>query len=592
MKKGLIIALILIVMLLGLAMAASPTAACGGRKKSDNGGEIVKEYGNVEITGGIQSGHFDDVWDLTAGDLMITFTYDATDLVDDGFDPETFEGTLATAQLGVRDTSATDLEPFEKGVWLNTLFDIEPDTFDSDKMIDTDWDGIPDTKADNIFDFDDQLMLQRGGPYWDETDYDLPSGQGNPFTSSVIWFDRDGISTTEEQYWDFVDGDTYNTNGIYDIELQLKATSMTNGEAYLTINGMSQGFWSGEWSNSQPDMYPAGMTFNGDMKNMQIFYSLLGFGAVHKVYFNDIKVVQTIEYNLDIEIDVNIIDSVIESSIIKNIPEDVDIFFDLDVEPKVKRHGDIQVDIEVKIKIRDDVKVNVGLDFNVNVIGCSDDVEVDVEMSIREANEVRIDGAINVEDVDDDAEVEIEIDKIKHCSNIFINTITTATNIGDDAEVEIKIDKIKDCDDVNIQTETMATNIGDDAEIEIDIDKIKDCADVNIQTETMATNIGDDAEVEIEIDKVEDCDDVNIHTESTADNIGDDAEIEIEIDEVEDCMDVSLFVKAISDYIGDNAEIELEAEIEDCVEVDYEVIVIPPTTIGGEYEEDIDFDIS
>jgi hypothetical protein len=52
-------------------------------------------YGDVALSGGFQSGHFDDVYDLTAGDITISFTYDADGLVDDS-------GAHAWAELGVR----------------------------------------------------------------------------------------------------------------------------------------------------------------------------------------------------------------------------------------------------------------------------------------------------------------------------------------------------------------------------------------------------------------------------------------------------------------------------------------------------------
>jgi len=31
----------------------------------------------------------------------------------------------------------------------------------------------------------------------------------------------------------------------------------------------------------QPEIYPVGMTFTGDMKHMQVFYGLYGYGATH-----------------------------------------------------------------------------------------------------------------------------------------------------------------------------------------------------------------------------------------------------------------------------------------------------------------------
>ncbi|MEM3731347.1 MAG: hypothetical protein QW667_03415 [Candidatus Bathyarchaeia archaeon] len=70
----------------------------------------------------------------------------------------------------------------------------------------------------------------------------------------------------------------------------MHATSDTSGEAYMTVNGVSQGFYVGGWKNAQPEIYPAGITFTGDMKRMQVFYRLYGYGATHTVVFKDITV--------------------------------------------------------------------------------------------------------------------------------------------------------------------------------------------------------------------------------------------------------------------------------------------------------------
>lgn len=64
-------------------------------------------YGNVTLTGGFQAGHFDDVYDLTAGDITLSFTYDGNGLVDDA-------GAHAWAELGIRSVSSgsVDFNPY------------------------------------------------------------------------------------------------------------------------------------------------------------------------------------------------------------------------------------------------------------------------------------------------------------------------------------------------------------------------------------------------------------------------------------------------------------------------------------------------
>jgi hypothetical protein len=65
----------------------------------------TQNYGNVSLSGGFQAGHFDDVWDLTAGDMTVSFTYDGNGLVDDA-------GAHAWAELGVRTLGSLDFNPY------------------------------------------------------------------------------------------------------------------------------------------------------------------------------------------------------------------------------------------------------------------------------------------------------------------------------------------------------------------------------------------------------------------------------------------------------------------------------------------------
>jgi len=64
-------------------------------------------YGNITLTGGYTKGHFNDIWDLTAGDITISFTYDGNGLVDD------YGGSAhAWAELGVRTEGFGDFNPY------------------------------------------------------------------------------------------------------------------------------------------------------------------------------------------------------------------------------------------------------------------------------------------------------------------------------------------------------------------------------------------------------------------------------------------------------------------------------------------------
>jgi len=365
------------------------------------------DYGNVTLSGGFQAGHFNDVWDLTAGDITISFNYDANGLVDD-------VGAHAWAELGVRSlgSEGVDFNPdwrytyptktvdlvvgrkkidvgdvvvwsdgqylfvkyvlsnskcllteihfaiedasdkipqtkkgnpipghfeysmefgtgvseftyppidatqwdgvenlyiaahavvvcggkeetawgagtdFEgpnwamyfdytptkeagSGVWLATDYDYTPNTFD------------PDVTPD--LDLDDKLILQRQGGQG-EGAYNLPSAPPVPGNNHRVWWDRDGVNLWQND-------ETANTGGIYQIIITLHATSDTTGTAYMNIRNLDQGFETdGNWSTIE--LTPAGMTFLGDMKHLQIFYGIYGYGATHSVSFEDITVTQ------------------------------------------------------------------------------------------------------------------------------------------------------------------------------------------------------------------------------------------------------------------------------------------------------------
>jgi hypothetical protein len=227
--------------------------------------------GNVTLDGDYQFGHFDQVWDLTACNIQISFTYDANGLVDD-------DEAQAWSLLGVRQAGFFDFNPLEgTGVWLTADFEWFANTFDPDPV------GSP------ILDIDDRLILQNtlGNG---EGFYDLPSIPPNDWANHAVWFDRDGVGQSQAQTWGIIDGVTYNTGGSYDVVMDLEAASSSKGEAYLTINGESQGFYVPAWHPGPADLMPAGITFTGDMTQMQVFYFLNAYGSNQIVKFNDITV--------------------------------------------------------------------------------------------------------------------------------------------------------------------------------------------------------------------------------------------------------------------------------------------------------------
>ena len=243
------------------------------------GAPATVNYGTVSLSGGFQSGHFNTIWDLTRSDMTISFTVDLTGMVDDFGG-----GAHAWSEFGARSVGYGDFNPTwmtgGAGVWLATDYDWTVNTFDPDP-------GAP------TQDIDDKFILQRGGGM-DESFYNLPGAPPVPWNNHRIWYDRDGVDPWQAMSPLMVDGGTYNTGGTYDIVITLHATSPTSGTAYMTINGLAQGFEvDGNWNTME--LTPAGMTFTGDMTQMQVFYGLYGYGAVHSVVFSGITVTGFVE---------------------------------------------------------------------------------------------------------------------------------------------------------------------------------------------------------------------------------------------------------------------------------------------------------
>ena len=157
------------------------------------------------------------------------------------------------------------------GVWLATDYDWTPNTFDPDPV------GKPN------LDLDDKLILQRKGGQG-EGAYDMPSVPPTPGNNHRVWWDRDGVDPWQNPA-------TANTGGIYPVIITLHATSDTTGTAYMNIRELDQGFETdSNWNTIE--LTPAGMTFTGDMKHLQVFYGLYGYGTTHSATFSDITVTQ------------------------------------------------------------------------------------------------------------------------------------------------------------------------------------------------------------------------------------------------------------------------------------------------------------
>jgi hypothetical protein len=144
-------------------------------------------------------------------------------------------------------------------------------------------------------DLDDKFNMQRfpNPGSWDEAMYSVnfatePPTFGlpgfNPSSNYGIWFDRDGVDQWQANGWGMVNGGTYNTTGIYDMQLTFSKFSATTGMAYprlfpdlintwdATGKGIGTGFYK-FWKATGPDYYPTGISFDSDeakMGSMQV----------------------------------------------------------------------------------------------------------------------------------------------------------------------------------------------------------------------------------------------------------------------------------------------------------------------------------
>ncbi|NQT66574.1 MAG: hypothetical protein HQ569_03220 [Actinobacteria bacterium] len=212
---------------------------------------VTKNYGTA-ILNNWQKGNFSDLWDLTQGDLVLSYTIDMSSIAAAGW---------AVTEVGLREEGAPNLDPNLIGGWMqsNYIFGGSNDT----------------TRYNN----DMHLLSKHGWSFqtYDATDSTTiitPYWSGN---NHGFWFDRDGVDEWQDDMWGAAG--TYDTGGVYNIVITYHAIDNANGTMFATINGVQQGLYIGVWKDAQPEFYPAGKSFTGDMTKMQVFYGRGGGGG-------------------------------------------------------------------------------------------------------------------------------------------------------------------------------------------------------------------------------------------------------------------------------------------------------------------------
>ena len=224
----------------------------------------IVNYGNLTLNNppnsyeAYQLGPNTQWWDLTKGDLILTYSIDLSGV------SQTSASETPYVQVGIRQQGAANFNPgpfntYQGGAggWMTSL--------------------VGDLATNPVLsDLDDKHNLNasggRGEGDYDATDPNTVVAPFGTFINHAIWFDRDGVDATQATCVNNIDGVTYNTGGVYEIEVTYHAVSPTLGTMFATVNGEATGFWTGSYSCSDKgDINPAGLSFKGDMTTMQPF---------------------------------------------------------------------------------------------------------------------------------------------------------------------------------------------------------------------------------------------------------------------------------------------------------------------------------
>jgi hypothetical protein len=214
---------------------------------------VTKNYGDITANGWFWLDILNERWDLTQCDLTISYTLDMSE-----YTPPMWNTAWSSVGFG-------------GGAW-GWMASGAPAAAETNP---------------NSQDLDDKLNL--GAPdRYDESSYDVTYPDtivtppiGNPWLNYGVWFDRDGVDQWQASYWGMIDGDTYNTGGIYEVVVTFHAISPTQGTMFATVNGVQTGFYD-SWRNDAPHHYPVGKSISGDLRNLLAFASVWGENV--KVY--------------------------------------------------------------------------------------------------------------------------------------------------------------------------------------------------------------------------------------------------------------------------------------------------------------------
>lgn len=230
-----------LIMMVGFVLSAM-TIAVPGRAVP----VTTVTYADFTLSCPWQKVTFDEKWDLTKSDLVITYKIDLNGVV--GSNGDTSWTMVGLSNLGCMCSGYPN--------------------WDANKL-----------PEDETQDLDDKHNLQAQSGQ-DECSYDAigpdtieTQPTWNPWLNYGFWFDRDGVDSDQAGYWGSVDGKTYNTCGVYDITVSYHAIVglVDTGTMFATVNQIPQGFYDGGWYNGAPQHSPVGKSIHGDLGQISVY---------------------------------------------------------------------------------------------------------------------------------------------------------------------------------------------------------------------------------------------------------------------------------------------------------------------------------
>jgi hypothetical protein len=254
-------------------------------------GRVTKDYGDYTLPN--NAGYQFGTWNLNKGDAIVSYTLDLSEAPN-----VAYTGNYGqSGQVGLFWDGGSDVAG---ALMIGYLSDGDNSG--------TEFPDYPDN--DSSLDLDDKFNLQRfpNPGSWSETQYDVTFDPITAYPGPIgshdnygIWFDRDGVDPYQAVRWGAVDGGTYNTGGVYKVQLTFHQLNATTGVVQPLLfpdlpnddapggYGVPTGF--NRLSGGGYEYFPAGISFATDETKMSAMRVLVqGSPGNGTIVIRDLKV--------------------------------------------------------------------------------------------------------------------------------------------------------------------------------------------------------------------------------------------------------------------------------------------------------------